>query len=181
MKPVSSASRSATNRYQTGQIGELLVAAELARMGYAVALPTGNAVDFDILAYKNDHKLAVQVKSSAGKFIQLNLSKFLDIEMGIDGRSQIVHGPRSNLDKDLLVAAVFLGKASGSDRIYCAKMNEFSCLLSEYHKEYLNKHGGERPGNNKASMHAACKESYFKDAPFFRIEDTPTKFRKAIT
>lgn len=47
--------------------GEYFVAAELYRRGFSVGMTIGNAKAIDILAYKNDKPIAIQVKAIRNK------------------------------------------------------------------------------------------------------------------
>ena len=156
------------NRHLTGQTGEFLVAAELVRSGFSVAVPSGNAVAFDLLAYRNKRLLAVQVKSTVGSSIQVDMGKFLDIKTDSDNGQQIIHGPRLDLDMNILVVAVFVGKQFGGDRFYCAWMRDFASFMAEKHGEYLTKNGGARPGPNKSSLHFAFSERHSKEDERFQ-------------
>ena len=156
------------NRHLTGLTGEFVVAAELARTGFSVAIPSGNAVAFDLLAYRDKQQLTVQVKSTSGASIQLNLGRFLNIETDLENGQQVIHGSRLDVDGSLLVVAVFIGQTIGSDRFYCAWARDFVEFVAEKHGQYLSQHGGMRPGLNKASLHAAFKELQLRDDKRFK-------------
>lgn len=71
------------------QLGEYLVACELARRGFVVATFSGNIPDFDLIA--TDFKgvsYPIQVKTVRGGGWQFSLTKFADISF--DGRKQII-------------------------------------------------------------------------------------------
>lgn len=143
-----------TTRHGTGQTGEYLVAAELARLGFTVALPTGNAEVIDILAHGPGKSFAVQVKTAARGDHQFNLGKFIDISFEDDDR-QTVHGRLPGLDSDVLIAFVFLGETAGEDEFAWTTVGEFADFLGAAHKAYLDRNNGRRPGKNPRSLHAA--------------------------
>lgn len=147
-----------TTRHGAGQTGEYLVAAELARQGFTVALPTGNAEAIDIIAYGFGQSVAIQVKTAGRGDHQFNVGKFLKIVHEPDGR-QIVVGPRDDLDPKILVVFVFLGDKAGADEFAWTSQGRFADFLAKMHREYLEKHGGRRPGKNPKSLHAALSRS----------------------
>lgn len=143
-----------TTRYGTGQTGEYLVAAELARQGFTVALPTGNAEAIDVLAYGFGLTHAIQVKTASRGDHQFNIGKFLTIVHEEDGRQQVI-GRQKNLDPRVLIVFVLLGDAAGDDEFVWTDLGSFADFLAEVHTAYLQKNGGRRPGKNPMSMHAA--------------------------
>lgn len=149
------------SHHSTGQAGEYLVAAELARQGFTVALPTGNAPDLDILAYRGGKTFAVQVKAVARGSHQFNLRKFVDIELQPDG-VQKMHGPLDTLDPYLILALVFVGESVGQDELIWTTVCELAELLAREHQNYLDRHGGRRP-QNPTSMHTAISRKIFRE------------------
>jgi hypothetical protein len=145
-----------TTRHGTGQTGEYLVAAELARQGFTVAIPTGNAESIDILAIRDKVRIAVQVKTAGRGNHQFNLAKFLDIRFNND--HQEVVGILENLDTSLLMALVFLGEKAGEDEFAWCLMKDFAEFLGQCHKDYLSRNNGRRPGKNPKSLHAAISK-----------------------
>ena len=62
------------------QIGEYLVACELARRGLLVATFSGNVPDFDIIASDaNGHSIPIQVKTIRGGEWQFSADKFVEV------------------------------------------------------------------------------------------------------
>lgn len=151
-----------TTRHGTGQTGEYLVAAELARHGFAVALPTGNAEAIDILAYGFDQTLAIQVKTAGRGDHQFNLGKFVQVVFQEDGTQTIV-GRRENLDANILIVFVFLGAAIGEDEFAWGTLGEFADFLGDAHQKYLDKNGGRRPGKNPRSLHASLTKKIIQE------------------
>jgi alpha-D-ribose 1-methylphosphonate 5-triphosphate diphosphatase PhnM len=142
-----------TTRHGTGQTGEYLVAAELARQGFTVAIPTGNAESIDILAIRDKVRIAVQVKTAGRGNHQFNLGKFLEVRCEND--HQEVVRILENLDTKLLIALVFLGDKAGEDQFAWCFMKDFAEFLAQSHKDYLSRNNGKRPGKNPKSLHAA--------------------------
>ncbi|MBL9073108.1 group I intron-associated PD-(D/E)XK endonuclease [Tabrizicola sp.] len=157
------------NRHATGQTGEALVAAELARAGFIVALPTGNAEHIDILAYRAGENRAVQVKCVSKGSFQFSSNKFVDVALTgeIGNEFQEVLGARKGIDENIDLVIVFLGQGPGSDRFYCIKLGDFAKFAANSHAAYINKHQGQRPGKNKASMHGAFTEQQLIDSRIF--------------
>lgn len=151
-----------TSRHGTGQTGEYLVAAELARHGFSVALPTGNAEAVDILAYGFGETLAVQVKTAGRGNHQFNLGKFVHVDFQEDG-TQTVVGRRGNLDANILIVFVFLGAAIGEDEFAWGTLGEFADFLGDAHQKYLDKNGGRRPGKNPRSLHASLTKAALQE------------------
>ena len=151
-----------TTRHGTGQTGEHLVAAELARQGFTVALPTGHAEAIDVLAYGFGQTLAIQVKTAARGDHQFNLGKFLTISHEDDGRQQIL-GRRPSLDPGVLMVFVFLGEKAGEDEFAWTEAGRFADFLAERHQNYLNQNGGRRPGSNPKSLHASIPPKDLKE------------------
>jgi hypothetical protein len=172
-----------TTRHGTGQTGEYLVAAELARHGFTVALPTGNAESIDVLAYGFGMSLAVQVKTAGRGDHQFNLGKFVDIAHEIDGR-QDIRGRKDTLDPKILMALVFLGERAGDDQFCWTTLGDFADFLAESHANYLARNGGRRPGKNPKSMHAslskkALQERFPFDNPIELVQGGPKHIENA--
>jgi hypothetical protein len=172
------------SRYQTGQIGEFLVATELARAGFAVALPSGNSPDFDLLAYGHDRCIAVQVKSVMKGNHQFNVGKFVDVaftEQADGNVHQRVIGPKQTIDGNMLIAFVFVGGQHGDDRILWSTVGDFAQLLATVHQGYLDEHKGYRPGKNKKSLHASVTKAAIESITSVEhVLDMPG-FREAAT
>lgn len=157
-----------TNRHATAQTGEALIGAELARIGFTIAFPTGNAKAVDILAYRDGESRAVQVKTVSKGSLQIDLGKFVDIEFeGDPGQErQIINGPLKSLDCAIDFVIVFLGSKLGEDEIFCAKLEAFATFASNRQRNYLI--DGRRPGTNKKSLHAGYKREIIAADKIFR-------------
>ena len=87
-----------------GIIGENLVTAELARRNIIATTLAGNIPDIDILAYKNNKSIPIQVKTTYEKdnpkrSMQVKASVYLEIIF--EGKKQIVKGLKK-IDKNLI-------------------------------------------------------------------------------
>lgn len=140
----------------TKQIGEYLVACELARRGYLSATFSGNVPEFDIVATNQDGKTKlIQVKTIHGGSWQFSIDRFIAIEM--NGNKQKLQQKIEQPIKDLICILVYLGRKYGEDEFYIMKWSELQDLLIQIHKTCLEKHNGERP-KNKTSMHCGLQK-----------------------
>ena len=155
------------DRHLTGQTGEFLVAAALTRLGYSVALPSGNAPNYDLLAYRDGVSRVVQVKCVSTGALQLSLGRFLSIRM--DGKRQIITEVKAPSDPNIDFVIVFLGSDSDPDYFLCTKYGSFCGFVVEKHKKALAKYDGQRSENpkNPESLHAGFALSDLKDSPIF--------------
>jgi len=106
------------------QIGEYLVACELARRGLLVATFSGNVPDFDLIA--TDFKgssCPIQVKTIRGGAWQFSIDKFADITF--DGSKQLI-GDKKPLPFDNWCACLFLLQRSTA-RINSSYLNGRRC------------------------------------------------------
>lgn len=140
--------------HNVGQVGEYRVASDLARSGFTVALPTGNAQAIDVLAYRSGLNLAIQVKSAKGLTHQFNLDKFLHIDDTAEG-GQIINGPSPHMDPNVIIVFVWVGDTPDNDEFAWGDLRGFADLLLKSHGAYLAKHGGRRPGSNPKSRHCS--------------------------
>lgn len=148
-------SRGAT--YGVGQTGEHLVAAELGRRGVVCSILSGNAPDIDILAFRNGHAVAVQVKAISAGGMHAKADRYLEIQM--DGDRQVVLGKKADVDRALIFVVVFLGNNAGEDRFYVLTNGDLQDRVETNHKEFLALHDGIRPKNPK-SMHTAVLKTH---------------------
>jgi hypothetical protein len=144
---------SGMNNQLTKQVGEYLVACELARKGLLSATFSGNVPELDIVATKNNGETTlIQVKTSNSESWQFSINRFVSIEM--DGNKQIVGKIIKQPITDLICIFVQAGKNYGEDRFFIMKWVDLQKMLVKGHKDYLKKNNGERP-RNKESMHSA--------------------------
>jgi hypothetical protein len=160
------------DRQATGQAGEFLVASRLARLGYSVALPSGNARDYDLFAYKGGTTRVVQVKCVSKGDLQLNLGRFLEIEM--DDDRQVITFLKQCPDPNIDFVAVFLRKPSESDTLICRKLGDFQEFAVGRHKNTLAQFSGKRSIKPRKpdSLHASFTlEVLIEDGKFQNFED----------
>jgi hypothetical protein len=134
------------------QIGEYLVACELARRGLLVATFSGNIPDFDILAVDSKgSSIPVQVKTIRGGQWQFSADKF--VEVNFEGKKQILGSkitPRIKHLPCVLVLALEYGK----DRFYILDWEQLRDIVVLNYSKWLNTKGGIRPRNYK-SLHCS--------------------------
>jgi hypothetical protein len=144
----------------TKQVGEYLVAAELARLGLIAATFAGSVPDYDIIATDSAFKsVPVQVKAVTGSSWQFDIRRF--VEVALQGQKQVVGQPVP-LSREIVCVMVALSK-NGSDRFYVLPLKKLQGLLISGHRKYLDKNGGIRP-KKYDSFHTAISEQ--KLAPF---------------
>jgi hypothetical protein len=138
----------------TKQVGEFLVAAELARRGWLAAVLSGNTPDFDLVATDiQGRSVPVQVKAIAGSGWQFDASRFAEIHF--DGDRQIP-GRLKSYPKNLVCVLVVVGVERGADRFFVLPMRTLQRRIVANHRAWLKKHGGVRP-KNPLSTHTAMQ------------------------
>lgn len=153
----------------TKQVGEYLVAAELARLGLIAATFSGSVPDYDIIATDCNYRAVfVQVKTVTGQSWQFDIRRF--VEVRLEGKKQVLGRtlPENNDISCVMVALT----GYGSDRFYVLPWRSLQDLIVSGHRTYLEGHGGVRP-KKFDSFHCAIREDrlvQFKDAwlPEFR-------------
>ena len=132
------------------QLGEYLVASELARRGWLVATFSGNVPEFDILATSpNGNAVPIQVKTMRKGNWHFKADKFVEIHF--DGDKQILGKKKQNMVQNLVFVLLY-AKEYGEDQFFILDWEELRDLVIENHAEWLRKHGGVRP-KNPQSMH----------------------------
>jgi len=99
------------------QIGEYLVACELARRGLLVATFSGNVPDFDLIA--TDFKgssCPIQVKTIKGGSWQFSIDKFADITF--DGSKQLIGDKKPLPIRQLVCVFVLAAEKYGEDQFF---------------------------------------------------------------
>jgi len=140
----------------TKQVGEYLVASELARNGLISATFSGNIPEFDIIATNQSGKSrAIQVKTINNGSWQFSIDRFVNIEM--DGNSQIIGSKIVQPISNLICVLVLLGQSYGKDEFYIIKWKKLQDLLIDNHRNYLSKNNGQRP-KAKESMHCTINK-----------------------
>ena len=136
-----------------GALGENLVVSELARRGIVSTTFSGNVPDIDILAFKNNVSIPIQVKSLSTKNnpkgnISTNANNYLKIVW--DDKKQIISGLKP-IDKNLIFIFTQIGENYGNDKFFICKQNEIQKIIFNGYKEYLDKNNGIRPRNPQST------------------------------
>ena len=152
-----------TDNQLTKQVGEYLVAAELARRGLISATFAGSVRHYDIIASGSEGgHVPVQVKTINRGSWQLNFGNFVNVTM--KGNSQVLGANKKIPYKGLVFVFVRL-QAYGSDQFFILDWKTLQDLLRKNYSAYLAKHGGRRP-KNPETLHVAIKPedlAQFKD------------------
>lgn len=149
------------NNQTIKQVGEYLVASELARRRFLVATFSGNVPDFDMIATDSKGKSTpIQVKTSRNGSWQFTINKFADISFS--EKKQIIGKKIENEIKDLICVFVVAKETYGNDRFYIVNWSEAQDIIINHHQYWLDIHGGERP-KKFDSMHCAISEKDLED------------------
>ena len=139
------------------QIGEYLVASELARRGLLVATFSGNVPDFDLIA--TDFKgssCPIQVKTIKGGSWQFSIDKFADITFV--GNKQIIGNKKPLPIPQLVCVFVLAGKNYGEDQFFILKWSKVQDILIAKYTRCLDLQGGVRP-KKFDSLHCSIDQS----------------------
>jgi len=140
----------------TKQVGEFLVAAELARRGWLAAVLSGNTPDFDLVATDvKGRSVLVQVKAIRKGTWQFDAARYVDIKFV--GKKQIP-GRLKRLSVNPVCVLVVVGDVGEVDAYFVLPMRTLQRLLVKHHQAYLAKHGGVRPKNPKSTHTALSVE-----------------------
>jgi hypothetical protein len=143
------------------QVGEYLVACELARRGLLVATFSGNVPDFDLIA--TDFKgssCPIQVKTIKGGAWQFSIDKFVDITF--DGAKQLI-GEKKRLPIPQLVCVfVLAGEKYGEDQFFVLEWAKVQDILIANYTSWLDSHGGVRP-RKPDSLHCSIVQTDLQD------------------
>lgn len=153
--------KSSLRNQHTKQVGEYLVACELARRGLLVATFSGNIPDFDLIATDGrGHSLLVQVKTATAGSWQFNITRFVGISL--DGERQTI-GDRKPLTVPNLIY-VFVNAATqyGGDEFFILDAVTLQELLIVNYHAYLEKHRFRRP-KKPISTHANLTSAHFRE------------------
>jgi hypothetical protein len=144
----------------TKQIGEYLVASELARRGLLVATFSGNVPDYDIIATDlKGSSCPIQVKTIKGGAWQFSIDKFAEISF--DGKKQLIGKKKYFPIRDLICVFVLIADQYGKDQFYIIEWSKVQKVIIANHKRWLNSHGGIRPKKYN-SLHCAIDEKDLK-------------------
>jgi hypothetical protein len=139
------------------QIGEYLVACELARRGLLVATFSGNVPDFDLIA--TDFKgssCPIQVKTVKGGSWQFSIDKFADITF--DGSKQLIGNRKPLSIPDLVCVFVVAAEKYGEDQFFVLEWSKVQDIAIANYTSWLDSHGGVRP-RKPDSLHCSIIES----------------------
>ena len=125
------------------QIGEYLVASELARQGLLVATFSGNVPDFDIVATdERGSSIPIQVKAIRGGSWQFHATKFVAITF--NGRKQVL-GKLVKPRKTQQICVLVLIQESGKDRFFVCTWEQLRNMAVSKYKAWLAEHDNVRP------------------------------------
>lgn len=142
------------------QIGEYLVACELARQGLLVATFSGNVPDFDLIA--TDFKgssCPIQVKTIKGGSWQFSIDKFADVSL--DGDRQRLGRKKPLSIPELICVFVIAAEKYGGDQFFVLEWSQVQEIIIASYKRWLASHGGVRP-KKPDSLHCAIVPSDLK-------------------
>jgi hypothetical protein len=143
------------------QVGEYLVACELARRGLLVATFSGNVPDFDLIA--TDFKgssCPIQVKTIKGGSWQFSIEKFAEITF--DGRKQLIRNRKPLPIPQLVCVFVLAAEKYGEDQFFVLKWSKVQDIVIANYKRWLDSHGGVRP-KKFDSLHCTIVQSDLRD------------------
>lgn len=144
----------------TKQIGEYLVASELARRELLVATFSGSVPTFDLLAANsNGTSLPVQVKTIRGGSWQFSAKDFVEISM--DGPKQVL-GKKVVPEIPHLMCVFVLATEYGKDRFFILEWEELQDIVITSYGGWLADHGGKRP-KKPDSLHCSVNPNLLKD------------------
>ncbi len=148
----------------TGRAGEHYVAAELNRRGAYAAPFSGNVPGVDIVATDDDMErmayIQVKTKRDPGNWqigLKQGWAKITLNECPGDGSCPKPCTPLLEEcipgKPDRYWVFVSLGKTGGQRYYVIPDDHVRRCLVRERHQEYLDQHGGQRPGKKHDSLH----------------------------
>ena len=143
------------------QIGEYLVACELARRGLLVATFSGNVPGFDLIA--TDFKgssCPIQVKTIKGGAWQFSIDKFADITF--DGSKQLIGEEKPLPIRHLVCVFVLAAEKYGEDQFFVLEWSKVQEILIANYTRWLDSHGGVRP-RKPDSLHCSIVQSDLRD------------------
>jgi len=137
----------------TKQIGEYLVASELARRGLLAATFSGNVPDFDLIATDlKGSSCLIQVKTIKGGSWQFSIDKFAEITF--EGDAQRIGKKKPLPIPELICVFVLTAERYGKDQFFVLEWAQVQEILVRNHKRWLDSHGGKRP-RKPMSMHCS--------------------------
>ena len=143
------------------QIGEYLVACELARRGLLVATFSGNVPDFDLIA--TDFKgssCPIQVKTIKGGAWQFSIDKFVDITF--KGKKQLIGDKKPLAIPQLVCVFVLAAEKYRDDQFFVLEWSKVQDILIANYAHWLNSHGQVRP-RKFDSLHCSIVQPDLRD------------------
>jgi hypothetical protein len=132
-----------------GQAGEFAFCAEAALRGYIATPFAGNVPEFDVLvADASLRSIPVQVKACLNqtRFQGGDVRIYADIDFCEKTGVQTVNGPQKMEHGQLVRVYVwFPDERSQPARFFILTTQDCANLITEHHRQYLEKHGGVRP------------------------------------
>jgi hypothetical protein len=135
------------------QIGEYLVACELARRGLLVATFSGNVPDYDILAADSKGaSIPIQVKTIRGGQWQFSADKF--VKVMFKSRRQIL-GKNLRPRIPRMICVMVLATEYGKDEFFILRWEQLRRIVISKYRSWLASRGGVRP-RNRFSLHCSA-------------------------
>jgi len=139
------------------QIGEYLVASELARRGLLAATFSGNVPDFDLIATDlKGSSCLIQVKTIKGGSWQFSIDKFAEITF--EGDAQCIGKKKPLPIPELICVFVLTADHYGKDQFFVLEWSQVQDILIANYKRWLDSHGGVRP-RKPDSLHCSIVQS----------------------
>lgn len=143
------------------QVGEYLVACELARKGLLVATFSGNVPDFDLIATDlKGSSCPIQVKTIKGGSWQFSIEKFAAVTL--EGNKQLIGAKKPLSIPGLVCVFVLAAEEYGKDQFYVLEWAEVQDITIANYTHWLDSHGGVRP-RKPESLHCAIAPSDLED------------------
>jgi hypothetical protein len=144
----------------TKQVGEYLVASELARRGLLVATFSGNVPDPDLIATDGrGFSLPLQVKTATAGSWHFKITRFVGITF--EGEHQIIGDKKPLIIQNLVYVFVIAATQYGSDEFFILDEASLQGKLIDNYGGYLKKYGSRRP-KQPSSLHASMTRSGIK-------------------
>jgi hypothetical protein len=136
----------------TQQLGEFLVAAELARRKLIATPFAGNVPAFDILvADEQCRTLPIQVKTTSVSTWPTRVNHWMDVKIDTKARKQIYRGPLKISEQNLIFVCVAVSKSNDSrDRFFIMRKKELQGICIEGYRRWMDSHGWKRPRNYRS-------------------------------
>ena len=138
----------------TKQLGEYLVACELARRGLLIATFSGNVPDLDLIATNSKGaSIPIQVKTITKGHWQFSIDKFVKVQF--KGKKQIIGAAIKSRIPHLMCVLV-LAIEYGKDEFYILEFEQLSRIVVAEYRAYLARKGGVRPKKFR-SLHCQAR------------------------